>query len=173
MDNLNQTTIQAFLKTLGTRYSEPATLFLLGGSALSLLGSPRPTLDIDYVGDDLIQTPLQKIIAQIAHEMQIEVEPVPIDQFVPLPKGAEERKRFVGQYGTIMVYIFDPYTIALTKIDRGFDTDIEDVLFLIQRNIITYEQLQQIVLTALEQGQDFALSSVDIQAHLQVVLSKL
>ena len=49
--------IRAFLSALGNRYSRPAQLYLLGGSALCLLGSPRPTVDIDYVGDDLKRTP--------------------------------------------------------------------------------------------------------------------
>lgn len=54
MENVETDKIYAFLKALGERYPQPATLFLLGGSALCLLGSPRPTLDIDYVGDDYL-----------------------------------------------------------------------------------------------------------------------
>lgn len=42
--------IIALFTEVGQRHQQPATLLLLGGSALCLLGSPRPTLDIDYVG---------------------------------------------------------------------------------------------------------------------------
>jgi len=173
MDSIDKATIQIFLERLGNHYQKPTSLFLLGGSALALLGSLRSTLDIDYVGNDLTQTPLQLAIDQVAHEMQVEVEPVPIAEFVPLPEGAENRNLFVGQYGNISVYIFDPYTIALTKIDRGFDTDIEDVIFLIKQNLITYKQLKQIIVTALEQNQEFDLIPMDIYAHLQIVANKL
>jgi len=54
---------------LGKRYAREATLLLLGGSALCLLGSPRPTLDIDYVGDDLNKNELQQLIDLGAFEM--------------------------------------------------------------------------------------------------------
>lgn len=40
--------IQDFLQQLGARYPGTGTLYLLGGSALCLLGSTRRTLDIDY-----------------------------------------------------------------------------------------------------------------------------
>jgi hypothetical protein len=40
--------IQDFLQQLGARYPGAGTLYLLGGSALCLLGSARRTLDIDY-----------------------------------------------------------------------------------------------------------------------------
>ena len=47
MGNIATTEILDFLKRLGERYVRPATLFLMGGSALCLLGNPRRTLDID------------------------------------------------------------------------------------------------------------------------------
>lgn len=51
--------IISLVTEVGQRYQQSATLLLLGGSALRLLGSPRPTLDIDYVGHDLHKDPLQ------------------------------------------------------------------------------------------------------------------
>jgi hypothetical protein len=173
MEYVETARINAFLQALGKRYPRPATLFLLGGSALCLLGSSRPTLDIDYVGDDLKQDDLQRAMAQVAHDMQIEVEAIPIAQFVPRPAGAQERSVSVGQFGKIEVYVFDPYTIALSKIDRGFDTDIEDVVFLIRRNLITFEQLETIVLAALERANEFDLNPATARAHLQVVRNQL
>lgn len=41
--------ILEFMQRLGERYAGSATLLLLGGSALCLLGNPRRTLDIDYL----------------------------------------------------------------------------------------------------------------------------
>ncbi|MEZ4660526.1 MAG: hypothetical protein R2911_23465 [Caldilineaceae bacterium] len=77
--------INAFLTEVGKRHLQPASLILLGGSALCLLGSTRSTLDIDYVGHDLRKNPLQQTIDQVAQEMQLDVEAVPIDEFVPMP----------------------------------------------------------------------------------------
>ena len=68
--------------------------------------------------------------------MKLEVEGVPIDQFIPLPNGASSRHRLIGRYGNLTAYVFDPYSIAISKIDRGFETDLQDVLFLIQRELV-------------------------------------
>ena len=87
MANLGGDQIQAFLAALGNQYPDPAQLYLLGGSALFLLGSLRPTMDIDYVGDDLQKNNLQLIMEQIAQEMHLVVEAVPIDRLLPLPDG--------------------------------------------------------------------------------------
>lgn len=39
--------IHPFLERLGERFPEPVRLYRLGGRALSFLGSPRRTVDID------------------------------------------------------------------------------------------------------------------------------
>jgi hypothetical protein len=45
---LTKSDIEKFLHQLGERLVTEETLYLIGGSALLLLGSPRGTLDIDY-----------------------------------------------------------------------------------------------------------------------------
>lgn len=158
--------IIALLTEVGQRHLQPATLLLLGGSALRLLGSPRPTLDIDYVGHDLHKDALQHVMEQVAQEMRLEVEAVPIAEFVPLPTDAEQRQMFVGTYGAINVYILDPYTIALSKIDRGFDTDIEDIIFLTRQGLITMAQLETVVSNAAVYAQEFDLNPTAMREHL-------
>ncbi|MBN1139306.1 MAG: hypothetical protein JXM73_22205 [Anaerolineae bacterium] len=101
MGSLASETIIAFLEALGERYSQPATLYLLGGSALSLLGSPRPTLDIDYVGSDREPDTLQREIARLPDEMQLDVEPVPIGEFIPVQVNARDRAVYVGQFSAV------------------------------------------------------------------------
>jgi hypothetical protein len=54
MDN---TEIQAILQNIGARVPPDSQLTLVGGSALALLGSPRLTIDIDFLGDDLHPSP--------------------------------------------------------------------------------------------------------------------
>ncbi len=44
MASIETAQIQTFLTEIGRRYAQPGTLLLLGGSALCLLGSSRPTL---------------------------------------------------------------------------------------------------------------------------------
>lgn len=172
MANIDAEQILAFLQELGNRSPQTATVYLLGGSALCLLGNPRPTLDIDYVGNDLIKNPLQLLIEQVAQEMQVEVKPVPIEEFVPIPTAFHTRNIRVGRFGTIDVYILDPYTIALSKLDRGLDTDIEDVLFLLHHDFITLAELESVIDDALERAQGFDIIPDEIRQHLEVVRSQ-
>jgi len=68
---------------------------------------------------------------------------VPIAEFVPLPPQAYKRRRLVGRYGQLDVYIFDPYTIALSKIARGFESDLEDVMFMLHQGLIEFGELER------------------------------
>jgi len=172
MNSVSRQNIQEFLERLGNRYSKQTKLYLLGGSALILLGSSRDTLDIDYVGDDIQKDDFQIIIEEIAGELELETEAVPIDRFIPLPEGSEQRRIRIGQFGNVDVYVTDPYTIALSKLDRGIDADLEDIVFLIQRNHINLKELERITQNAISQAQKFDLHP-DILAHLQELKSRL
>lgn len=169
MDN---TEIQSILQTLGDRVPRSSRLILVGGSALALLGNPRLTIDIDFVGDDVHPNELHRLIMQIAKELKVHVEPVPIERFIPLPKGSEKRNIRIGQFGNLEVYVADPYSIALSKLDRGFDTDFDDLVFLVQRNLVTLEELERITKNALSYAKKFDLDP-EILAHLQELKNRL
>jgi hypothetical protein len=157
-----------FLQRLGERYPKPASLYLLGGGALCLLGSPRATLDIDY---DLDLPPdqhaaLQSVIAELAAEMRLDVELVALAEFAPLPPRAHERRRLVGRYAQLDVYVFDLYSIALSKIARGFESDLEDVLFLLQRRLIEFEALEQYFNAVLPMASKSDIDPKEFRAYL-------
>jgi len=169
MDN---TEIQSILQTLGERVPRPSHLVLVGGSALALLGSPRLTIDIDFVGDDVHPNELHQSIMQIAKELKIHVEPVPLERFIPLLEGSDKRSIRIGQFGNLEVYVADPYSIALSKLDRGFDTDLDDIVFLVQHNLVVLEELERITKNALPRAGKFDLNP-EILAHLQELKSRL
>jgi hypothetical protein len=169
MDNAE---IQSVLQTMGTRVPPASRLVLVGGSALSLLGSPRPTIDIDFIGDDIHPEPLHQIILQIAEELDIDAEPVPLDKFVPLLQGNEERVIRIGQYGNLEIFIADPYSIALSKVDRGADTDYDDLVFLVQHHHVDMDRFERIVQEALPHARQFDFHP-DIRKHLQELKNRL
>lgn len=161
-----------FLESLGKRYPKTETLSLLGGSAMLLLGSPRETMDVDYVGNDIHKNDFQRALEEIAEDFGLETEAVPIDQFIPLPEGNEQRKIHIGQFGKVAVYVIDPYSIALSKIDRGSDRDFDDIIFLIQNNLITIEDLERITKDGLSHAGKFDFHP-EILAHLQELRKRL
>ncbi|MBP7692359.1 MAG: hypothetical protein KA764_10600 [Anaerolineales bacterium] len=136
--------LRQFFDRLGQRHPQPAALYLFGGSAVLWLGGPRPTLDIDFTltrGDPA----LRQNIAAVAAELGLDLEESAPAEFMPLPAGHEKRHRFLGQFGSVAVYLFDPYSIAVMKIDRAFDSDMEDVRFLLAAGEIDLAALAQLI----------------------------
>ncbi|MEM7115031.1 MAG: DUF6036 family nucleotidyltransferase [Chloroflexota bacterium] len=173
MAGLSKQQIEEFLHVVGQRLEHAHSLFLLGGCALGFLGSFRPTLDLDYVGSDIKQDAFQHLLLNTANEMHIEIEAVPIDEFVPLPTGAAERAILIGKYGLLTVYIFDPYTIALSKLDRGFDSDLEDIVFLARQALIEIKELTYMMSEAIPKAEQFDLDPKTMERHLQIVKQAL
>jgi hypothetical protein len=170
---MNNSQIQSILEMLGNRVPTSSRLFLLGGSALILLGSPRPTIDIDFVGDDIAPSEFDRAIMQAAKELKIFIEPVPIERFIPLPAGSESRKIRIGQYGNMEVYVTDPYSIALSKLDRGFDTDFDDILFLIENDHVELKELERMGQVVLTRAREFDIDPADFLDHFEIVRGRL
>lgn len=169
MSAIDGDAIATFLQEVGRRHQGPATLLLLGGAALGLLGHPRPTVDIDYVGDDRTDDDLQRTIRAVSKDLGFDAEAVPIAEFVPIPDGSAERNVPVGRYGSVEVVVVDPYVIALSKVERGFATDIEDVVFLVQRDFITLVSLEDVTRSALRQAHAYGMDPEATLGHLEAV----
>lgn len=170
---MNNSQIQSILEMLGERVPASSRLLLLGGSALILLGSSRPTIDIDFIGDDVSPSEFDKAIMQAAKELKIFIEPVPLERFIPLPAGSDKRKIRIGTYGNMEVYVADPYSIALSKLDRGFDTDFDDIFFLIQNKHVELKELEHMTQVVLKRAREFDINPDDFLAHVAIVRERL
>ena len=146
MESVTARSLERFLQRVGERHADPATLYLLGGGARCLLGSPRVTLDIDYSAEvaEGDTARFQAVLAKVAAEMRLDIEDVRLAEFIPLPPGARNRRRAIGRFGQLEVYILDPYSIALSKIARGFEADIADVVFMLDRGVIRFDELERL-----------------------------
>ena len=135
------------------------------------MGNPRRTLDIDIA----LASPQRKssefinTMESLAKEMKLEVEVIPIEDFIPLPEDADTRHQQVSQYGSLVVFVYDPYSIALSKIARGFETDIQDVLFLIRNNFIIMEELTRFVGALLPQAWDFDIDPDEMMSYFKTI----
>ena len=141
MESVTAQVLERFFKRLGEEISTPTQFFLVGGNALCLLGSPRETLDIDYFIDGETDE-VEQGLKELSTELKLDLESVRLKEFIPLPPGAESRQRFIGKFGQVEVFIFDLYSIALSKIARGFESDLEDVEFMLKENLISWEELE-------------------------------
>ena len=132
-----------FLEQLARCYRQEGRLYLVGGSSLILVSSKVSTLDIDLK----IETAPEhygefiRCLRQVSRALQLPVEEASPDQFIPLPPGFAERHRFIGRFGSLDVFHFDFYSIALSKIHRGNEKDFADVTQMIAQDIIEFDRL--------------------------------
>jgi hypothetical protein len=145
LNPITSAVIQKFLKQLGNHSLDNTIFYLLGGSALTILGNTRQTLDIDYTTNlsGERQKEFELLADKVGNQLHLDVEAVPIEEFIPLPPDAVARSMYIGKYGKMDVFLFDLYTITLSKISRGFESDIEDVLFLLGEKFIDFEELER------------------------------
>jgi hypothetical protein len=168
MEGITSEILQNFFQRFGEQITCPATIYLPGGSALCLLGSSRETLDVDYSMESTVPE-IEQILERLASELRLDLEYVPLKEFIPLPEDAELRHQFVGRYGNLEVYIFDPYSIALSKIARGFESDIEDVEFLINQKLITWEVLTKHYQSVLPRARNVDIDPREFQQYFETL----
>jgi hypothetical protein len=102
-----------------------------------------------------------------------DVEAVPIAEFVPLPPGAETRRHFIGRFGQVVVYVYDLYTIALRKIARGIETDMDDGIILVRSNLIYLSELQKHFQAVLPRAAQAEIIPGEFQQYYQDLLRRL
>lgn len=164
--------VYSILNLFGEQVPPESQITLLGGSALILLGNSRETIDIDFVGDDINPSELHRRIIQIAKENKILLDIVPIEHFIPIPQGSEKRVIPVGQFGNLNVFVADPYSIALSKIDRGLANDFADIEFLINKGHINLNALTKIVKDTTAKAGKYDLDPNFLQ-HFEELKSRL
>ncbi|HLG43094.1 MAG TPA: DUF6036 family nucleotidyltransferase [Planctomycetota bacterium] len=137
--------IEEFLQALGSRFRHPGRIYLVGGTTVVLKGLRAQSVDIDltYDIDPAHHSEFIKTLRDLKDSMDVNVELVSPADFIPLPEGFESRAVYVGRYGTLEVYHFDPYSTALSKIERGTDKDFDDVRSMIRSGLTGWTKLQE------------------------------
>ncbi len=106
-------------------------MYLTGGATAVLEGWRPMTVDIDVRFEPDADAALSHI-AEVKERLSVNVELAsPLDFLPPLP-GWEERSRFRFREGNLDVFDFDPYSQALSKLERGFELDLADVRSMIE-----------------------------------------
>jgi hypothetical protein len=136
--------LHTFLQRLGHCYRHTGELYLVGGSSLLLVAAKTSTFDIDikFEVPPEHQTAFIRCLRQVGRELGVPVEQASPDQFIPMPSGYAERRRFVGRFGNLDVFHFDFYAVALSKLHRGNDKDFADVISMTQQGLIKLAALE-------------------------------
>jgi len=127
--------IRALARLLSSAVSEDTTLYLTGGSTAVIEGWRASTVDVDLLVEPESDGVLRRIAAA-KEELQINIEHAAPPDFIPELPGWRERSPFVFQEGRLAVRHFDPYSQALSKVERGFESDLADVAAMVNRGLV-------------------------------------
>ena len=144
MTDITAQGLKEFLEQLGRCYRYPGRIYLAGGSSLILVAAKVSTLDIDlqFEAPAEHQAALIRCLREIGRQRKVPVEQASPDQFIPLPQGYRDRHQFIERYGSLDVFHFDFYSVALSKLHRGNEKDFADVIQMVRTGLIELSQLR-------------------------------
>lgn len=132
--------LRAFMRALARVARTPLQVYLVGGSTAIVEGWRAATIDIDIaLGGDA--DPVLRALPSIKEDLDVNVELASPADFIPVTPGWQNRSPFVAQEGLVTFRHFDLCAQALAKIERGHETDRQDVREMLARNLVTRRQL--------------------------------
>lgn len=155
---VDEATIRAVVRELARAAREPLRLYLTGGATAVLEGWRPSTLDIDLRLEPEDELVLRRL-SEVKDAVDVNIELVSPPDFVPELPGWRGRSPFVFREGRIDVHHFDPYSQALSKVERGFEQDRADVAHMIETGLVEPGRLLELF-TAVE-GELFRYPALD------------
>lgn len=150
--------IERLARELGRAVPPGTRMYLTGGATAVLEGWRESTVDIDVRFEPDADAALSRI-RDLKEELSVNVELAsPLDFLPPLP-GWQERSRFRLREGNLEVFDFDPYSQALSKLQRGFDLDLRDVRSMVDAGQVDPAEL--LALYASVEGELYKFPAVD------------
>jgi len=137
-EDVDRERLRRFLEDLGRTFRRPARLYLSGGEGFVWRGLRATTRDIDvaYEVDPADHAEWVRALVALKESLRVNVEEAQPSDFVPLPPGSEGRAEFVGRFGSVDVFLTDPYAVAIAKLDRGSARDLADVRALLAAGVV-------------------------------------
>jgi len=135
--------IREFMSRVGDAARGPARVYLTGGGTALLTGWRKTTVDIDIkiVPD---RDEILRALPALKESLSLNVELASPDQFIPPLPGWESRSLFIQRAGNVDWFHYDPYSQALSKIDRGNERDRLDVGEMLKRGMVEPAKLREL-----------------------------
>ena len=127
--------IVEFMRLLGRRTRSEVRVYFTGGTTAVLNGWRDMTLDIDLKFEPEPDE-LYRAIPQIKEQLQLNIELACPSDFIPELPGWQDRCQYIGREGTVSFFHYDPYSQALSKVERGHEQDVRDVESMIKSGLV-------------------------------------
>jgi len=166
------------LTRLSREYREQGSVYLVGGTGLLYQQLKGLTKDVDLTTRVLpaSQDRFGEVVRRLGRELNMAIEVVSPADFIPLPRGAEERHRYLGRQGSLDLYAFDPVSTALAKIARGRVGDYADVRALVAAGQLDGPRLTAAlgeILPRVAAGEALKITPDAFRAHMTEFLASL
>lgn len=177
MNLITRNSLQTFLEQLGHCFRQQGRLYRVGGSSLLFVNAKNSTFDVDFAFE--VETSHQQqfisCLRQVSRRLEIAVEQAAPHQFIPLPQGYEQRHQFVGRFELLDVFTYDFYSVALSKLERGFEKDFTDVASMLATGTIEFKRLETYFEEILPRVDSFGLrsDSADFSRKFNLLRQKL
>jgi len=117
-------------------------VYFIGGATAVDRGWRSSTIDADlHASDDRLFAHVQ----QIKERLQVNIEFVRPEHFVPPLAGSEDRHVFMKAIGQVSFFHYDPYAQLLSKIARGFRQDLDDASRFLDDGLVETEHFRTLV----------------------------
>ena len=135
--------LRELARSLGRVARGPTRIYLTGGATAVLEGWRVSTVDVDLRFEPDVDELLREI-PRLKERLGINVELASPPDFIPELPGWRERSPLVFQEGYVDVHHFDFYSQALSKIERGFRQDLDDVAEMVRRELVEPLRLREL-----------------------------
>src|SRR5213592_4593328 len=124
--------LHEFMEQLARAAQSPGKVYLTGGATALLLGFREQTIDIDLRLDPEPEGVFEAI-AVLKNRLNINVELASPEDFIPSAADWRERSQHIASIEQVEFFHYDFSLQALSKLERGYVHDIEDVRSLVHR----------------------------------------
>lgn len=132
--------LEALMVAMGRSVKSPGRIYLTGGATALLHGWRPMTVDVDLKADPE-PVGFFEAIAVLKDKLAVNIELASPADFIPELPLWRERSLFIARHGLLDFYHYDPYSQALSKLERGHSRDLTDVDAMLRLGLIRRELL--------------------------------
>jgi hypothetical protein len=139
---VDEARLRELARRLGRVASGPTRIYLTGGASAVLEGWRGSTIDVDLRFEPDVDALLRELPA-LKDDLGVNIELVSPLDFIPELPGWRDRSPFVFREGKVDIHHFDFYSQALSKIERGFSQDLDDVASMLESGLVEPLRLRE------------------------------
>jgi hypothetical protein len=139
--NVDPDKIEQLMRALGREARGSGCIYFTGGASALLIGWRSSTVDVDIRLDP--EPPgIFQALAKLKQQLDINIELASPQDFLPPLFGWRDRSIFIGRFGGISFYHYDFISQAISKLSRGYNRDIDDVLAMYEQKLFSLKELR-------------------------------